>query len=474
MKSVRGVLRKLDWITVGMWFLLVLIGWVSVFSAYEKDSEAPFFFLHAGKQVIWILLGLTVGVVILFSESRFFLHNANLFYAISIFLLLIVTLLAREVNSARSWMDVGFGLKLQPSEFAKVTTLLAVAKFLSRPQMQLAKLRNFLILTVLILLPVGLIIAQKDAGTAIVFFAFLIPFYRYGMPGWMFFFLIFLVLIGALTIQYPLMYLIAGMLALIISLYWLFSMRHRQLYWLLLYLSLSVGAMWLFFSSLSLNDPFFWSMVWGTTLPAIFFLARGLFLRDSIMWINSLVYALGVIYCLLIKWSFDHVLLPHHRSRIELILGMKEDRFGVGYNVNQALVAYGSGGLTGRGYLQGTQTNYGYVPAQHTDFIFTTVGESFGLIGSLVVIGLYVYFLIRITFIAERQRLIFARLYGYGVVAILLFHFFINIGMTLKLVPVIGIPLPFFSYGGSSFLAFSMLLFILLRMDAGRMEYALR
>lgn len=409
--------KRFDWLTIGLYLGIVIFGWVNIYAAcYNEMHPSVFdFSVQHGKQLLWIATALLVAVCILFIQPRFF-SNAAYFIYIFMLLLLVVTLFIGTVtNGGQSWIDFG-AFKLQPSEFAKFATALMLAKYISAIDIDLTKFQTKATLITMLLIPAVLILLQHDTGSALVFLAFVLPFYREGLSQ-------YILLIGILAIALFLSallinrYLLIGILLAICLLYlfvWL-SKRTSKNYW----------------------HTFF------------FFLVCSLFVIS-------------------VDFTFEHILESHQRDRIYVLLGKIEDPQGVGYNVDQAKIAIGSGGLFGKGFLNGTITKADFVPEQETDFIFCTVGEEWGFLGCLALIAAYIGLLVHLVTMAERQRSTFARFYGYSVASILFFHFFINVGMVLGLVPVIGIPLPFFSYGGSSLIAFTILLFIFIRQDADR------
>ncbi|WP_207428279.1 rod shape-determining protein RodA [Pedobacter sp. SYSU D00535] len=416
MNNQRSLFFNVDWITILLYLLLCIIGWFNIHAAVYDPANPSILDMDTnyGKQFFFILSALVLGIVILLMDSKFFSAVSPVFYGVTLLLLILVLIVGRNVGGNQAWIPIG-SFRLQPSEFAKFSTCLLLAKYLSSINMKLNDLQTLVVCAIILLIPMGLIMLQPDTGSALTFTSLVFVLYREGLSGY------FLV-IGALMI-------ILFILSLLIN------------QALLIGLVLLVAGLILYFSR--------------RTKALITTLAIGVLV--SIAFIFS------------VDFAYNSVLQSHQRNRIDVILGKIDDPRGQGYNLNQSKIAIGSGGLWGKGYLQGTQTKYDFVPEQSTDFIFCTVGEEWGFIGSLVVIGLYLTLLIRIVNIAERQRSPFSRIYGYGVASIIFFHFFINIGMTIGLVPVIGIPLPFLSYGGSSLWSFTILLFILLKLDSNRM-----
>jgi len=418
MRREHGIFYRIDWVMIVLYLALVFFGWFNIYSAvYDEQHTSIFDFSQRyGKQLIWIAAALILAVVTLAIDPKFFSQFAWLFYAGIIILLVVVIFIGRDVSGARSWLHIGRGVAIQPAEFDKMVTALIIAKQLSKIDLDIKKGRTWLKLCFLAFSPALLIFLQRDMGSALVFMAFLLVFYRFGMSGY--------VLIGLVAL------LVIGILALLINKFIL------------------IGILFL--------------------LAFTFFLFTRKKLRHLLIIFVIFLASAGYMYS--VDYAVNHILKPHQQQRINVLIGKTDDPHGAGYNVNQSLIAIGSGQFFGKGYLNGTQTKYHFVPEQSTDFIFCTVGEEWGFSGSLILIVLYIGLFTRIIIIAERQRAKFSRVYGYSVASILFFHFTINIGMTLGLVPVIGIPLPFLSYGGSSLWAFTLLLFIFIRQDSYRYE----
>lgn len=409
--------KRFDWLAIVLYLAIAFFGWVNIYAACYDEVHAQVFDFSRqhGKQLLWMGIGFLLAIFVLLIEPRIFSQVSYLLYGIVLLLLVVTLFIGSVTNGGKSWIDLGI-FKLQPSEFAKFATALAVAKTVSAIDIDYTQWRTRATLALLVLLPAGLIFLQHDTGSALVFAAFLIPFFREGLSHLIFLYGVLAValFIAALLVN-P--YLLIGILLVLCLLYlfvWL-SKRTSKTYW----------------------------------HTALFFVLCSLF-------------------TLSVDFTFEHVLETHQRNRIYVLLGKVEDPQGVGYNVDQAKIAIGSGGVTGKGFLNGTITKADFVPEQETDFIFCTVGEEWGFLGSLALIAMYIGLLVHLITMAERQRSTFSRFYGYSVASILFFHIMVNIGMVLGLVPVIGIPLPFFSYGGSSFLAFTLLLFIFIRQDADR------
>lgn len=413
----RGLLENIDWTTILIYFALVIIGWISIYSAVYDEAHSSIFDLDCryGKQMIWIGISIIIALFIIVIDPKFFSQTAYVFYGIFIVMLLAVLVVGSETKGAKSWFGIGdFGI--QPSEFAKATTALALAKVLGGIDVDMKDLKTKISAITIVAIPMLLVLLQNDTGSALVFLIFILVLFREGLS--------LSVLIFGVSVA------ILFVLSMVIHPYVLIA--------ILFVLTIII---WLMFRSNKLS-------IW---------LCLGVFLVAS-----GVVMAVGYVY--------NNALESHQKDRIEVLLGQKRDPQGVEYNVNQSKIAIGSGGFSGKGFLQGTQTKYNFVPEQDTDFIFCTVGEEWGFVGSTTVVLLFLALMIKLVKMAERQRSRFSRIYGYCVASIIFAHFTINLGMTIGLLPVIGIPLPFISYGGSSLMSFTLLLFIFIRQDASRMD----
>lgn len=425
MSQESNQIGKLDWITVGLYALFVLLGWMSIYSAVY-NPEAPlwifdeaFYTSNAGRQLIWIGTSLVLIMLIFALDFRFFESFAVFIYAAFMLALIAVPFLGVTINGSHSWFKLG-GITIQPAEFAKTATALLLAKYLNDPQVNLTKWMNQWRSALIIALPMLLIIGSNETGSALVFVSFIILLYREGLPG-----------------EYP--GLLIALIALFVS-------------------SLLLSPLTIFICLLGMASLFVIILpIYQRRLPQTYIRIAGAI---------AIVMAMSTI----VDWVVNHVLKEHQRNRIKVLLDPSFDTRGLGYQVTQSKIAIGSGGFWGKGYLGGTQTKFDFVPEQSTDFIFCTIGEEFGFVGVMAVILLFLFFLWRLLYLADQQRSRFARAYGFGVVGILFFHFLVNIGMTIGLMPIMGIPLPFFSYGGSSLWSFTILLFIFLKLDAHRSE----
>lgn len=477
-----NIWQNLDWITVGLFLTLMLLGWLNIYGAsYTFDSTSIIDFSNrAGKQFHWILGTLVLAVVLLLIDYKTYDILAYIAYGAMILLLLATPFLAHNIKGSMSWISIG-PVSLQPAEFAKCIVALAVAKYMGRYEFKIRTWRDMIIPFSLIGVPMLIIMVwQKETGSALVFLAFLLAFYRQGMSGYVLWVIVAVVALFITSIRLGDEVLPLGtgsvgiltcmLLLTVVEIYFLCK-EHRMRYQALILVGSVIGIYGLaLILNIFVTIPFDWLSM------AVVLLLVAYNIGISLYWhkYKLLILAGFTIFCMgythACKYAFSHVLQPHQRIRIEVLLGMKEDPNGAGYNVNQARIAIGSGRFTGKGYLNGTQTKLQFVPEQDTDFIFCTVGEEWGFLGSITVLGLYLFFILRLIKIAERQRNVSTRIYAYIVAGIFLFHLMVNVGMVLGLLPVIGIPLPFFSYGGSSLWGFTLLLFILLRLDAARME----
>lgn len=472
--------KTVDWVTICIYLVLVICGWFSICGA-SYDYGTPDFFswgTRAGKQLVWIGCSLGLGFILLMLEDRLYDMFAYIIYIGMILLLIVTIFIAPDVKGSRSWLQMG-PVSLQPAEFAKFAVALALAKYMNSYSFNIGKWKNFMMLLLMILLPMGLIIMQKETGSALVYLAFFLMLYREGMPGVVLFSGVCAVIYFVVAIRFgdvmladtltpigeftvlTMILLFAGIMV------WIYCKKFAPVRNIL---GISIIAIVL---SVILSEyvmPF--NMVWVQWGLCVLLIGYLLFLSLSERNKNYALIALFSVCSIGFLYSgdyvFNKVLEPHQQIRIKVLLGMEEDLAGAGYNVNQSKIAIGSGGLTGKGFLNGTQTKLKYVPEQDTDFIFCTVGEEQGFFGSSVVLILFLALILRLISLSERQHDTFGRVYGYSLVSIFLFHLFINVGMVIGLTPVIGIPLPFFSYGGSSLWGFTLLLFIFLRIDAGR------
>ncbi len=471
MKRSTNILASTDWLTVGTYLILVLLGWLNIYSAVYNEQNRSILDLSQqyGKQLVWIMAAIVLAVTIYLIDTKFYSFFAYPIYILSMISLVTVFLIGKEIHGARSWFTIG-GFNIQPAEFAKIATCLALAKYLSAYNLKVKSLKSTAWILFIIFFPAALIAIQPDPGSALVFIALFLTAYREGFSG-------IILILGILLIALFLAALLVDKLVILLVLtglsvlaFWLLSRSIKRAFTAVLIVIVPGALLYALnaYDVWNLNRYFMIILALAAAFP--FYLIYAF--RKRIRYIAQIVLLLAgsVFYTFSVDYVFHNVLKEHQQHRVNILLGIESDPLGVGYNINQSKIAIGSGGVSGKGFLQGTQTKFDFVPEQSTDFIFCTVGEEWGFIGTTMVIGLFLFLLFRLIRVAERQRSDFSRIYGYGVVAILFFHFAVNIGMTIGLLPVIGIPLPFFSYGGSSLWAFTILLFILLRFDASRME----
>ncbi len=472
----------MDWITIGVFLLLVIFGWLNIYGAsYTFDQTSIFDFSNrAGKQFTWIMGSLLMGTILLLIDYKTYDVLTYFAYGAMLLLLLATPFLAHDIKGSMSWISFG-PVSLQPAEFAKCIVALAVAKYMGRYDYKIRTWRDLIVPFALIGVPALIImILQKETGSALVFAAFLLVFYRQGMSGYILWMCVAAVALFIISIRFggialPLGSGSVGMLScmlLLTAVEIYFVCKEHRMRWQALIL---IGSVTLIYSiclilNIWVTIPFDWISIGIVVALVIYTVVISVYWRKYMLLIVALFSLFCIGYTQACDFVFTKVLQPHQRIRIEVLLGMKEDPAGAGYNVNQARIAIGSGRFFGKGYLNGTQTKLQFVPEQDTDFIFCTVGEEWGFVGSIGVLLVYLFFILRLIGIAERQRNTSTQIYAYAVASIFLFHLTINVGMVLGLLPVIGIPLPFFSYGGSSLWGFTMLLFILLRLDAARME----
>jgi len=496
--------QSVDWVLIGVYLLLIVIGWLNIFAATHTSEPGSLldFNGRAGKQFVWILTALGLAVLILFVlPPRLWEGLCIPFYVFVLGLLVLVIFVSSDVKGSHSWFDLG-PIRFQPAEISKISTSLVLSWLVSQQNFKITKLKDFILACLVIGVPMLVIVAESETGSALVYAGFIFVLYREGLSGWWLGLigLVIALFVGTLTMgpYWSILLLAAVLLAcnafmgkgpmgkkllwsgifvLVMALLpglmeWLCSLVNAHIEWM---------AQRIWVPEASDNGRYFWSFLLKVK-PIYILLALGFASlpilgykayrkRETFLGISIAAFVVGVLLVFSTDYIFQNVLQDHQRSRIEVLLGMKEDLAGAGYNVNQSKIAIGSGGLLGKGFLQGTQTTFGFVPEQSTDFIFCTVGEEWGFVGCLVVIALYVFLIARIILDAERCRGHFTRTYGYCVASCIFMHLFINIGMTVGLMPVIGIPLPLLSYGGSSLWAFTILIFIFLALYRDEKKY---
>jgi len=470
MNRQSELLKNIDWLSVFMYIVLVFMGWLNIYAAVYDDNHSSIFDItqRYGKQLIWIGAAFVLAFFVMMTDSKFFTAFSIVIYGLMTGLLAAVLVFGVESHGARSWFEIK-SIRIQPAEFAKFATCLAIANIMSRHGFRIMRFSSLMLIGLILAIPAGLIILQNDTGSALVYSSFLLVMYREGLHGSILLLCFITVAIFIFTLLYPpmtvLLLIIGG--SLIAFLY--YRQNKQEFYRIIVFLVVCFLALlflkWLLNLPVA-NEKLLLYDYALAVIPGIYFIYKRRMKRILFVLLASWMCigaSVGVNY------TFDK-LQPHQRDRINNLLGIETDLTGAGYNVNQSKIAIGSGGWNGKGFLQGTQTKYNFVPEQSTDFIFCTVGEEWGFLGTTTVIGLLMAFILRIIYLAERQRSDFSRIYGYGVAGILFFHVAVNIGMTIGMAPVIGIPLPFFSYGGSSLWAFTILIFIFFRLDANRLQ----
>lgn len=475
-----SIWKSVDWFTVFLYVIMITAGWISICGAsYNFDN--PNLFESSGRpimQLIWIGTSTVLIFLIMMLDKHFFETFAYPLYGLILFLLILTIIIAPDIKGSRSWVVITPSIRLQPAEFAKFVTALALARFMNTYEFNLLTIRNFIISVGIILAPALCIILQKEAGSAIVFLAFALMLYREGMSGYVLLSGLCVALFFVIELKYESFIwndtpvselLISGVILVVICAILRFAFNERKIgvyYFLITVCSGVIGYIISLFYPFNLARIFI-CLIIGFSVFLVLYSFRKILWKYALLAFFAVI-SLGIMYS--VDYVFNEVLQPHQQQRIKVSIGLENDLAGTGYNVNQSKIAIGSGGFSGKGFLNGTQTKLKYVPEQDTDFIFCTIGEEFGFIGSFLIILIFGVFILRLIQLAERQSTVFGRVYGYSVASIFFFHVFVNIGMVCGITPVIGIPLPFFSYGGSSLWGFTILLFIFLRIDSVRKE----
>lgn len=475
-----GVLRSLDWWTIGIYLSLLVFGWVSVCGASYTYGDTDIFSLgtRSGMQIVWIATSVVLGFVILMLDDRFYDSFSYFIYAFMLIVLFLTIFNPHQIKGSRSWLVLG-PLRVQPAEFAKFATALALSKLMSTYGFDIHRWKHFLAALLCICLPMLFIVGQKETGSALVYLSFFLVFYREGMSGSFLFTAIAMVIYFVVGVKYEQVLLwdmctSAGK-SVVLFLIQIFTIgmsfvhvRNVREVLRLSEMVMGLTLLSLLFSKYVIPFDVTWVQLGLTVMLVIYLVIRFLYTRLR-SYVFCALFAVGSLFLFYgADYLLNNVLQAHQRVRVNVLLGLEEDLAGAGYNVHQSEIAIGSGGLQGKGFLNGTQTKLKFVPEQDTDFIFCTVGEEEGFLGSAAVLLLFLALILRLIHLSERQPFKFGRVYGYCVLSIFLFHLTINVGMVIGLMPVIGIPLPFFSYGGSSLWGFTILLFIFLRIDAGR------
>ena len=463
---------SLDKATILVYLILVVMGWLNIYAAVYNEEHTGIFDLSQryGKQFLWIIIAIITGIFVLIIDNRFYLFFAWIIYALFIAMLILVLIFGKEISGSKSWFEFTW-FSLQPSEFAKFGAALALASYMNAGKQDLKMRKTLIPAAGIIMLPAMLTLLQPDLGSTVVFLALFLPLFREGMSPYVFLSGALALILFFLTLLADNFYLSLGLVFIALLIAWAVTHKWKPVFSGSV-IMLTIGGILYALNHYLFNYFDNETVVLISVFISGIIFTRYFYIKKALTALIVYIFLIGsLVFVNSVDFAFDNMLKEHHRDRINILIGKKSDPQGAEYNVNQSIISIGSGGLTGKGYLQGTQTKYNFVPKQSSDFIFCTVGEERGFLGALVVIGLYLFLLLRLIFLAERQRSVFSRVFGYSVAAILFMHVFINIGMTIGIVPVIGIPLPFFSYGGSSLWAFTIMIFVFLRLDASRNEY---
>ncbi len=477
--SDRGVKQSIDWKLVISYLLLILIGWVNIYASIHSSEPSSIFDFNvrSGKQFVWILTALALALLILFAVNpRFWESSALPLYLFVLVLLVVVIFVSKDVKGSHSWFEFG-PVKFQPAEISKITTSLLLATLMSQTNYRVTRFKDFMMTALIIGIPMLVILAESETGSALVYVGFLFVMYREGFSGWWIFSIIAAILLFILTLTASPYVSLLTLLGLVAIAGAIGSGQIGHLFWINLGILVVMSLLPLIFGKVVNPESFLagikpmYILLGVCVVLIVSLFIKGYRERKAHLSLSALAIIAGIALVFSTDFIFNNILQDHQRKRIEVLLGMKEDPSGVGYNVNQSMIAIGSGGFKGKGFLNGTQTTFGFVPEQSTDFIFCTVGEEWGFIGCLIVILLYVFMIWRIIIDAEKSREAFTRIYGYCVASCIFMHLFINIGMTIGLMPVIGIPLPLLSYGGSSLWAFTVLIFIFIALYRQEKKY---
>ena len=472
MRRRINIWANLDKLTILLFLILAIMGWFNIYAAVYNEERTGMLDMSQryGKQFLWIIIAIVTGIFTLIIDNRFYLFFAWAIYILLIATLVLVLVFGAEISGAKSWFEFNW-FSLQPSEFAKFGTALALAGYMNARKQDITKRKTLIAAAGIIMLPAFLTALQPDIGSTVVFLALFLPLFREGMSPYIFLVGFLALILFFLTLLINEFYLSLGLTFIALLVAWAATRKWKPVI-------AGAGILLIIGGILFALNHYLFKYFDSAAIVLIAVFISGIifawhfYIRKATAALTVYLFLIGsLVFVNTIDYTFDNLLKQHHRDRIDILLGKKSDPHGIEYNINQSIISIGSGGLTGKGYLQGTQTKYKFVPKQSSDFIFCTIGEEWGFLGSMVVIGLYLFLLLRLIFLAERQRSLFSRVFGYGVASVLFTHIFINIGMAIGLVPVIGIPLPFFSYGGSSLWSFTLMLFVFLRLDISRNEY---
>ena len=473
-----NIFLSIDWLTVFIYTVLVILGWINIYSAVYDESHSSILSMSQryGKQLVWIGIAYAIITIVMAFQARAYALFAYIVYGMFIIALVLVLIIGTKTNGARSWFVITDSIKFQPAEFAKFATALAIAKIMSSFDFDISRfsipcIKNMLKVVAIILMPAGLILLQPDMGSVLVYASIIFVMYREGLPGYFLWLIVLAIAVFVTTLLYPLWVVIAGLLVLAEVIYFLHRQDIVETFVSIGVILVIFGGMWacnhwLLHNKYSVDRL----LLVASGVSSLLFLAYAYIKKNMSIAVGIAILVCSLVLMFSVDYIFHNIMTQHQQTLINVFLGVEIDPQGTGYNVEQSKIAIGSGGLTGKGFLEGTQTKFNFVPEQATDFIFCTVGEEWGFAGTTFIIALFVTLIIRIMWLAEQQRSAFSRIYGYCVASILFLHLAINVGMTIGMVPVIGIPLPFFSYGGSSLWSFTILLFIFIRLDASRDE----
>ncbi len=467
----NNIYANVDWLSILIWMLLIIFGWMNIYSANIMNGDGSIldFSQRYGKQLIWIGVSILLIVIVFVLDAKFFPFFAYPLYGFMVLMLIGVFLFGKEINGARSWFVLG-GFQFQPAEFAKPFTALALARLLSSYGFIIKSKRSLVLAGLIIFVPAILIMIQPDMGSSLVYFAFLFVLYREGFSQNTMILGASLAVLFIITLLGDKSFIILGIWIIALFLFSRYAGGKKVLLTMVLPGAGLFGLLFVINHFAGLEYPLYYITLISFLGVCVASLIAAFKSRNPAMFKILTGMFVAVVFVVSVDYAMNNILKEHQQQRIYVTLGMEDDPQGVGYNVNQSKIAIGSGGFSGKGFLDGTQTKLQFVPEQSTDFIFCTVGEEWGFIGTSLVIILFVLLITRLVILAERQRSNFSRIYGYGLVSVLMVHFTVNVGMTIGLLPVIGIPLPFFSYGGSSLLAFTLFLFIFLKLDSNRLE----
>ncbi|MBI5538863.1 MAG: rod shape-determining protein RodA [Bacteroidia bacterium] len=471
MKRKINILKSTDWLIVSFYVVLVILGWINIYAAvYNEQYSSIFDFSQRyGKQLVWIGAAFIIALTIFLVDSNFFSFFTWPIYGTMLVFLISVLIFGKETNGQRAWFEIG-SFRLQPSEFMKFATNLALAKFLSSYNFKIQNLRSLIGIGLIIFLPCGLILLQNDTGSALVYLSFVFLLYREGLTPYVLFFALMTIILFLIAMLVEKLLIIEILLVVAPIAFFLLNPKIKLVGIGIGIFAIAASIFYGVNAALHYKYSMYYVFFAALFLSAIIILIIANKKKIAFATMIMIFLISSVSFTFAVNYIFTDVLGKHQQDRINELLGITSDPLGTGYNVNQSKIAIGSGGFAGKGFLQGTQTKFNFVPEQSTDFIFCTVGEERGFLGTVIVISLFTILLLRLVFLAERQRSSFSRIYGYGVASILFFHIVVNIGMTIGLAPVIGIPLPFFSYGGSSLWSFTILLFIFIKLDSNRFE----